>query len=342
MRNNAAHYGMLVVGLGSIGQRHLANLIALGVPRPMAMDLDPARRENAKQRFGTAVEVFEDLEAALDARPKAAVICTPSSRHMAPALAAARGGCNLLIEKPLSHSPEGVDELLRLVATERLTTLVGCNMRFHPGPARIKSLLAEGVVGNVASIRLEVGQYLPDWHPQEDYRRMYSARKDLGGGILLDAIHEIDLARWFGGEVSSVSCMTSKTSHLEIETEENAALLMRYAGGALGEVHLDYIQRAYSRTCHVIGDAGSIRWEYGGEVRLYTAATRAWTSWAEPAGWVPNDMYLDEMRHFLRCLDSREQPIQDVAEGAQVLRLALAAKGSAEAGGAPRTPGKEA
>lgn len=323
----------LIAGLGSIGRRHLANLLDLGVEGILGVDPDEARRRETAERFaGCSVEVFSHLGAALERGPRAAVIATPTSLHLASAVAAARKGCHLFIEKPLSHSLDGIEVLLALVEAKGLVTLVGCNMRFHPGLAKIKKLLERHAVGRIVAIKLEFGQYLPDWHPTEDYRRGYSARQDLGGGAILDCIHEIDLARWLGGEVTAVVCFADRISGLEIETEDTAAILLRFAGGAVGEVHLDYVQRAYSRSCRILGDEGTVCWEFGKEVRLYSAGAKQWQEWSEPDGWTANQMYVEEMAHFLRCLDGGEQAALDVRQAAEVLKIALAAKTSAAKG----------
>lgn len=157
-----------------------------------------------------------------------------------------------------------------------------------------------------------------------------TARGRLGGGVILDAIHEIDYIRWMLGEVESVACFAGKLSALEMETEDTAAILLKFSSGAIGEVHLDYVQRAYSRTCHIIGDCGTIRWDYtAGETQWYSASTREWKSFPNPPGWDANHMYLDEMRHFLQCLDRSEETVSNVCEGKRALELALAAKASA-------------
>jgi predicted dehydrogenase len=203
-------------------------------------------------------------------------------------------------------------------------------MRFHPGLAVVKRLLAEHAVGQIIAARVEVGHYLPDWHPWEDYRQTYSARADLGGGVILDAIHEIDYVRWLLGEVTGVFCLAGKLSHLEIDTEDNAALLLRFENGAIGEIHLDYVQRTYSRTCRIIGEEGTIHWDYvAGQVRWYCARRRNWESFDNPPNWETNDMYLEEMRHFFGCLARCAAPEQDLAEATRVLTVALAAKASA-------------
>lgn len=318
----------LVLGCGSIGSRHIGNLLALGAGEVLAFDPRQDRAEATRTKFG--IDTFTDLNAALDRQPLAVLVTAPTSLHVPLARQAAERGCHLFIEKPLSDSWAGVDDLLAVVRERRLVTLVGCNMRFHPGLRTIKALVTGGAIGRVLAGRADAGQYLPDWHPWEDYRQGYSARRDLGGGIILDAIHEIDYVRWLLGPVAAVSCFAGKLSSLAINTEDTAALLLRFAGGAIGEVHLDYVQRVYSKTCHLIGEEGTIRWDFtAGEVRTFRAATKAWEATPNPADWQVNQMYVDEMTHYLRCLAGADTPEQDVSEGARVLRVALAAREAA-------------
>ena len=334
----------LVIGCGSIGKRHIENLRRLGVNDIIGFDTQSARL--AKVAGGYGIETVASLEAAWEQRPAVCLITAPTSLHLALALKGAEQGCHLFIEKPLSHSWQGVEELLGKVSQQRLVTLVGCNMRFHPGLRELKRLLAENAVGRVIAARVEVGQYLPDWHPLEDYRRGYSARGELGGGVILDAIHEIDYLHWLVGPVADVVCLAGKLSHLEIDTEDAAAMLLQFANGTFGEVHLDYVQRAYRRTCQIIGDEGTIHWDFAaGQVRWYSARTRLWNQYENPAGWELNQMYIDEMKHFLACLAGEANPELNVSQAAEVLRIALAAKQSAEqrqwirlegAGGSPR------
>ena len=330
MPNSNVAARFVVIGCGSIGKRHICNLINLGVKDILAFDTCKDRCLAVKDQYG--VKIVHRLEEAWEHHPEVALITVPTNLHVPLALQAAEHGCHLFIEKPLSDRLDGrIDQLLKVVEQRHLVTLVGCNMRFHPGVTKIKQLVEEGVLGNVVAARVEVGHYLPDWHPEDDYRRGYSARRDLGGGVILDAIHEIDYIRWMLGEVETVACFAGKLSHLEIETEDTAAILLRFTDGTIGEIHLDYVQRIYSRTCHIVGDEGTIRWDYtSGEVRWYSPETRDWRLFANPQDWEPNQMYADEMRHFLACLIGREKPALDVFEAARVLQLALAAKTSAE------------
>jgi len=321
----------LMIGCGSIGQRHIRNLQFLRAGEIIAFDIASAKLEEVQRKYG--VTAVSKLDQAWAQNPDIVLITTPTSLHIPMALEAAEHGCHLFIEKPLSHSMEGVDKLIDMVQAKGLVTLVGCNMRFHPGIAKVKALLDEGAIGHVIAARVQVGQYLPDWHPGEDYRQMYSARRDLGGGVILDAIHEIDYICWMLGEVEAVACFAGKLSHLEIETEDTAAILLRFVGGAIGELHLDYIQRAYSRSCQIIGEEGTIHWNYTeGQVRWYSARTREWKHFADPEDWEPNQMYVDELAHFLRCLAGEKKPMLDVVEAKRVLNIALAAKAAAQEG----------
>jgi predicted dehydrogenase len=243
-------------------------------------------------------------------------------------MAATETGSNLFVEKPLANSLEGVDRLIDTVHTQKLVALVGCNMRFHPGVQRLHDVIQQGSLGSVVAVRAFAGQYLPDWHPSEDYRNGYSARSSLGGGVILDTIHEIDYVSWMLGGVSEVACFSGQLSHLEIDTEDVAAIILRGSSGQLGEVHLDYVQRNYSRGCEVIGDRGTARWDFMANSLIILREQGDVSDNAAPPGWVLNDMYLDEFRHLLACLDGVEEPMLDLPAGRDVLRIALAAKES--------------
>lgn len=320
----------LVIGCGSIGKRHLRNLQRLGVKDIAAVDVHEGRLEEVRKKLG--VHVFDDLDTALCSGVKTALICTPTSLHIPHALAAARAGCHLFIEKPLSHSLEDVDELVEEVERHGLVTLVGCNFRFHPGLQQTKTLLEEGAIGPVVSARAEFGQYLPDWHPWEDYRCGYSAQRGLGGGVILDRIHEFDYVRWLLGEVTEVYCMADHLSGLEIDTEDIAEVIMRFTTGVVASIHLDYVRRTYKCELEVVGEEGTIRWSFQHRsVSWYVASKKVWHRMQWPH-YETNDMYLAEIKHFFAALAGQEDSIQDVRDAKRVLEIALAAKHSAETG----------
>ncbi len=322
---------ILVVGCGSIGKRHIRNLKALNSGEAIACDVAPERRREVEREHG--IKTFSSLDKALAQKPDVALICTPTSLHISSALAAAQSGCHLFIEKPLSHSLDGIDELIETIAQKALVTLVGCNMRFHPSIALMKELLESQNIGKVLCARIQAGQYLPDWHPWEDYRQGYSARKSLGGGVILDGIHEIDYITWFLGEVSQVFCFSDKLSSLETDTEDAAEIFLRFKAGAIAEIHLDYLQRSYSRSCQLIGEEGTILWDFGEKrVRLYSARTKEWQAFPEQPNFDLNEIYIEEMKHFAQCLEGKANPSQDINTARRALEIALAAKESAMTG----------
>ncbi len=322
----------VVVGGGSIGVRHARNLLAAKLAQVVVVEPDAARRTVIAEEL-PAARVAASLDEALATRPTIGVIASPSHLHVPAALALARAGIDFMVEKPLSHDNVGIDELLREVAERKLITLVGCNMRFHPGPARVKELLVAGAVGRVHYARIHCSSYLPEWRPWQDYRKSYSANAGAGGGVILDCIHEIDLACHYLGPATRVTCAAGHVSALELDVEDTAMLALVHTGGAMSSVHLDYVERDYDRGCKIVGDDGTLVWSFGApEVRQYVPTDKTWTVHPLPTSWQVNDMYADELRHFLSCVASRANTTLPVHGGARVLALALAAKRAAASG----------
>ena len=321
---------ILMVGLGSIGQRHLHNLKTLGVNDLLAWRV--RNRPLSDVSLLDDVSCYDHLEDAFIQSPDAVMVCGPTRYHLDVALKAAQAGCHLFIEKPLAHSWDGVDELIQIVKNKNLITLVGFNLRFHPALQWIKTAIQSEKIGKVVGIQAQVGQYLPDWHPLEDYREGYSARRELGGGVIFDLIHELDYVQWLGGDVASIACFAGKVSHLEINTEDCADILMRFACGGTGNVHVDYVQRIASRTCRIVGEEGTIFWDaVANEVHTFRVAEKKWQIKRWP-DLDRNQTFLSEMEHFLGCLSGREKPLIDVEEGARILKIALAAHESSDSG----------
>ena len=320
----------LVIGCGSIGKRHIHNLLNIGIKNIVAVDIQRDCLIDVQKEF--KIDVSSRLETALDTGVKAALICTPPASHISNALLAADVGSHLFIEKPLSNSLNGVDELIRKVKKNNLVTLVGCNYRFHPGIQRVKSLLQTNEIGDVISARAHFGQSLPAWHPWEDYRNGYSAQKTLGGGVTLDRIHEFDYLCWLLNDVKEVFSFTDHLSKLEIDTEDISEVLLRFYNGAIASIHLDYIRPIYECSLDILGEEGIIQWNsQDNYIKCYTVKKMKWEiiKWED---YDENAMYIEEMRHFLRVLNGDEESINDVSNGKKTLQIALAAKDSAKKG----------
>jgi predicted dehydrogenase len=318
----------LIAGFGSIGRRHFQNLLALGEHE---IGFYRTRRSTLPDDELAGYTVETDLQTALAHRPEAVIIANPTAAHLEVAIPAAESGCHLLLEKPVSHDMTGVAELEAAVAAGGGHVLVGYQFRFHPGLQRIASLLADGVLGRPLSFRAHWGEYLPGWHPWEDYRQGYSARQDLGGGVVLTLSHPLDYARWFFGKVAAVWALIGRTSDLQLDVEDTAEIGLRFANGVLGSIHLNYTQQPPSHHLEIVGTEGTLRWDNAdGVVLLYQRARSDWAAFPPPPGFDRNTMFLDEMDHFRAVIQGKAAPACSLADGRAALELALAALKSAQ------------
>lgn len=333
---------VLFCGLGGIGQRHLRNLHAL-LDGKLDVHAYRVRRNRTKLLDNLTVEAGADLETdygihvhgdlgdALAAAPEVVFVCNPSSMHTEIALAAANAGSHLFIEKPVASNLKQLAKLQAAVEQRRLVCYVGYNMRFHPALRRMKSLVASRHFGNIISVQAVVGEHLPSWHKYEDYREMYASREALGGGVILSQIHEMDLLYWFFGLPRSILCRGGKLSSLEINVEDTASSLMQYDGehGRFPiTLHQDFLQRPPVRTFNIVGDQGIARLDLIANRLQVFAADGSSVEDETYSQFERNDMFIDQMRHFLDCLNGSATPLVNLNDGVQSLRLALAAKSS--------------
>jgi predicted dehydrogenase len=343
---------VLFAGLGSIGQRHVRNLRQLlgdnveilayrargGGP---VLNPDMTVRANSDLESTYGIRSFQNLDEALERRPDAVFVTNPNSLHLQVAIRAARAGCHLFIEKPISHSLEGVDELVELVERQQLVALVGYQFRFHPGLRLVKSLIEEGKLGQLAAAHIVNGEYIPDWHPYEDYSTTHAALRDLGGGCLRIQTHELDYASWLFGMPSRVFAVGGHLSRLEVDVDDSVSLLLACAREGRSvpvQIHLDYLQRPPQRSCEVIGDEGRVRYDYyANVVETYRTPTRVRNTY-HFAEFDRNEMFMDELRHFLACLRGDESSLIPLSEGLHSLKIALAAEASLSSGQAEELP----
>ena len=323
---------ILVVGCGSIGQRHAENAAALAEAGVVDIDQEVARRCAAN----LGVQAFPDLASGLAWRPDGVVIATPHDAHIEIALAAVEAGADVLVEKPISHKAEGVDAFLARVEALRCKAFVVCNMRYHPAVALLRQYLGE--IGRPLFARAHYGNYLPDMRPGTDYRTLYCARREQGGGVILDAIHEIDYLTWFFGPVERVMCEAGKLSDLDIDVEDYAALCMCHSGGTRSEIHLDYVQRTKRRGCEIVGSEGTLVWLSEGKapeccsVRFYRAVERRWDTLMTSENVDTRRPYMDLMMRLAAALSGEETDLLTAREANNNLTTALAASKAAESG----------
>ncbi len=318
----------LISGLGSIGRRHFRNLLALG-ERDILLHRTHRATLPDDELAGFPVET--DLTKALAHRPDALIVANPTALHLEVAIPAAEAGCHILMEKPISHSLAGVDQLAAALKHGGGQCLVGFQFRFHPGLRQVKAWLEAGLIGMPLSARAHWGEYLPGWHPWEDYTQGYAARPDLGGGVVLTLSHPLDYLRWLLGEVEGLWAFTSNQG-LGMAVEDTAEIGLRFSSGCLGSLHLDYNQRPPSHTLEITGTQGRILWDNAdGIARAYQAeGAKASQIVSPPEGFERNWLFTDELRHFLRVMRGEVMPLCNLQDGIQALRLSLGALESAE------------
>lgn len=314
---------ILIVGAGSIGARHADNARALKLDTKV-FDTDSDKSD------------FKTIGDALVWGPQAAVIATPHHTHIDLAAQAVRAGADVLIEKPVSHKAEGVAEFLQAAKEAGRQVFVACNTRFHPAVRALKNNLSR--IGAVYFARAHFGNYLPNMRPGADYRALYCAQKDQGGGVILDVIHEIDYLTWILGDAVSVTCEAARRSDLDINVEDYAAMTMEHAGGVRSEIHMDYLQQCRRRGCEIVGSKGTLVWQSEGKnperctVRVFENG--AWESLYESAAVDVAGPYKAMLKQFITCVE-KPGAAQDLLEGPQAfegLKVALAAHMSAEQG----------
>jgi predicted dehydrogenase len=320
---------ILIAGLGSIGRRHFRNLLALGERDIL---LYRTRQSSLPEDELDGFPVETDLQAALAHKPQAVIIANPTALHLETAIQAAEAGCSILLEKPVSHTMEGLDRLELALQRGGGKMLVGFQFRFHPTLRKTAELIQSGSLGKTLSVHAHWGEYLPGWHPWEDFRQGYSARHDLGGGVVLTLSHPLDYLRYVIGEVGAVWAFTSSQG-LGLPVEDTAEIGLRFSGGVIGSVHLDYNQRPPTHYLEITASQGSLRWDNrDGSLEVVNALEETRQNFMPPAGFERNQLFLDEMSHFLSVLRGESEPLCTWQDGKQALSLALAALQSAETG----------
>jgi predicted dehydrogenase len=336
----------LFVGLGSVGQRHLRNLRDLkgesveilawrvrGLNQVVTDNLEAEPGEDLQSRYG--FRLVPTLEAGLSEKPDVTFVCNPSSLHVPVALAALTAGSHVFVEKPLSNNLDNVDTLIAKAERTGLVGYLGCQFRFHPAINCLQRSLETGVIGRILAVRAVVGEYLPNFHRYEDYRSMYAARRDLGGGVVLTQIHELDYLSLLFGMPRRVFAIGGHLSTLELDVEDVVALLLDCGTAQRPlpiSVHMDYVQRPSARGCEVIGEKGKLVMDLTVPHLVHYGPDATEMCRQEWRNFKRNDMFVDELRQFVAACENREMPRCTLADGARTMRIALSALQSLSSG----------
>ena len=332
----------LIAGLGSIGRRHFHNLISLGEKDIVLLRSHRATLSD-DELAGYPVET--DLtEALAKHKPDAVIVANPTALHLDIAIPAAVAGCAILLEKPVSHSLERLDLLQQAAQKSGSKILVGFQFRYHPTLNKARELIQAGALGKVLTVHAHWGEYLPNWHPWEDYRQSYAARTDLGGGVICTLTHPLDYLRYIVGEVESLWSFNGHISPLELDVEDVAEIGLKFSNGAIGGVHLNYFQRPPVHRLEIVGTSGTLRWDNADGILHFqqmaapfgsfsaTPPNSVAQTFSPPENFERNQLFVAQTRHFIETAHGEKEPICTLEDGIMALRLALMAKESASLG----------
>ena len=324
---------ILIIGLGTIGLRHLSILKEL-IPEA---EIKVLRRENTKIQFGLGVSVITSINEAKQFLPEIIVISNATSHHVDTALEFVQAGASLFIEKPISDLKKGILDLIRKLNTTGGVLMVGYNLRYLKSLQEFRRHLNEGLIGDSLSVRCEVGQYLPSWRPKKDYRESVSAKSELGGGVLLELSHEIDYLRWIFGDIDWVRATLSRQSKLEIDVEDNVHLTIGFEKRKngmqlIGNLNMDFMRHDTTRCCTVIGEKGSLRWDgILGQVSLYNAGAKTWKILFDKDNGI-YETYILEWQEFIKAIQEKRSPAVTGEDGLRVVEIVEATRLSSKNG----------
>ena len=325
---------ILICGVGSIGERHIRNLLSIG-----QQDIAVLRSKTTPFRtLDRSFPVFSDLSETLRSfRPTVVFVTNPTSLHARTSLVAAEAGCHLLIEKPVSHRLEDIAPIEAALARTGCFAMVAYMLRFHPLFRRVKAWLdegPEGTLGRPLFARSSWGEHVPDWHPWEDYATTYAVQENAGGGAALTLSHDIDLMVWMFGKATSVKGMSMRHASLDGDADHVTDLLLRFGSGVTANVHLDLCQRPPHRSWELVCSRGKVvidyptgvlrRWDGLVGERPPASGARPPTEHVErvPQGFDRNDLFIAELHYFFDCLDRNIPPSPGLQEAGESVRIA--------------------
>lgn len=325
MRSN-----VLVVGSGGIATKHFNNLKKL-LPNSTIKVYATYATENIPPN-----DLIKTISDALNFKPFLVIIANPSSLHIHTSKQFAGIGANLLIEKPISNSTADVEDLLNICFQNKVLLTVGYNLRFLDSLIFFRTQVDLNIVGKPLLVKCEVGQYLPTWRNYVDYRQSVSAKRDLGGGALLELSHEIDYLLWIFGKINWVRATVMKQSSLEIDVEDSSFLTLGLINpnneNLVANLSLDFIRHDKQRNCTVIGETGSLRWDgISGHVLIMKEGSNYWETLFSSNNTI-FDTYTDELKDFIECIDSGKVPKVTGIDGLNVIKVIETALESAPTG----------
>lgn len=324
---------ILIVGLGSMGKRRVRNLKRAAVTDIIGFDPRGDRREEAEQKYG--IKTVASFEEGLASNPDALVISTPPDLHMGFAKAGVEAGKHFFAEA--GTTAEGMKDVEQVAAKRGLVAAPSCTYRYQPSIKRMKELIDAGRIGKVLTYTHHCGQWLPDWHPEEDYRKFYVSRRATGACREIVPF-ELTWVNWLLGEpITRVAAMKGKLSALDCDIDDVYHLLVAHRSGAIGHVQVDVLARAPVRHIRIIGESGTLEWSITEKaLRLYEVSTKKWTTFQEPKPRIEEGysemsnetMYDEEIAAFIAAIKGEARWGNSMDDDYRTLQALFAAEQS--------------
>jgi predicted dehydrogenase len=320
---------VLVVGYGSIGKRHVGNLLqrddveqifVLTKIDPFLLNFKVPKNVTFIKPSESSTHDLSCLESINFSKSDFAIIANETSKHMDSAISLGKLGINLFIEKPLTHTLNRVMELKKVADEMKIKVMVGYNLRFLEIMTTIKEYLSQGLMGNIYFAKIEVGQYLPSWRNDVDYRSTYSASKSMGGGVSLDLSHEIDYMKYLFGFPLSWKIVKGKVSDLEITSDDIFEGVYRY-NTYLCNIHMDYLQQHKRRQCRIVGSKGSLICDFVEKRLELQSIVDTELLIDDPVAFDVDKTYKIELGQFIQAIQRDETPAITLADGIDALKL---------------------
>jgi len=323
---------VLVIGAGSIGERHAQ--VVLSQPTPPRVVVLRSRMLPYRSLNADAVVTVTSWEAALAVGPEVAIVCTPTHMHVEQTIQAMRAGLDVLCEKPLSTAPAQTDELAHVAHETGRYMQIAYMLPFHPLMSRLVDIITGGELGRLVHVDTYWGEYLPHWHPWEDYRQSYAARRDMGGGAALTLSHDLDLALRLGGGVGQLArhhTHHNYSSDLGIDAETGADILLTYDNGTTAHCHMAMHDLAPRRHYRATLTNGVVEVDYiAGTLTVTRVRADAPDKKPQkdiihqPADWQRNNMFAAQWVDFCRnrnAPNSRELTAQAIRNAELIARI---------------------
>ena len=333
---------VLFVGLGGAGQRHLRILRQLldestdfwafrhTAKTPLLRaDFTVDGQDSVEKAY--RLKPFKSLESAFAAGPDLTVISTPSSCHREPMMMAMAAGSGVLVEKPGAENLEGFLEFREGMLAKQLPFLISFQRRFHPLIARAHDAVVSGSIGRPMAATFNVYSHVPSWHSYEDWKSLYAVRPELGGGVLLTEIHEIDLAHWFFGLPQAVFCSGGNRCAERLDVEDTVQMTLIYAAFSV-VITLCFWHKKPSRSFHIVGTDGDISWNEEGN-RLVVTRFGMEPQMHTVPDFKNDDMFIAQAKRFLSHWTLDDTKAYPLRAAAGSLVIVDAARRSLASGG---------